>query len=95
MGSQIILINMEETTLCSILGRHVGQEINGGQLGLLARRYEHDDGLGRGVLDDGVVGGLHHGDETRSCVGDVEALCANEGVGYGEVKEMAKDKHTW
>ena len=51
-----------------------GQEINGRESGLLARGNEDNDGeLGR-VLADGVVDWLHHSNETRLRVGDVETL---------------------
>ena len=51
-----------------------GQKVNGREASLLAGGNEHNDGfLGR-VFADGLVDWLHHGDESRGSVGDVEPL---------------------
>lgn len=51
-----------------------GQEVNGREPGLLPRWNEHNDREFRGVLADGMIDGLHHSNETRLGVCDVEAL---------------------
>ena len=50
------------------------QQVHSCELGLLARRHKDNHRELGGVLADGVVDGLHHGDEAGRGVGDGEAL---------------------
>ena len=68
-----------------------GQEVNGSQSGLLARRHKDNDGkLGR-VLADGVVDRLHHGDEAGGSVGDGEALDVQLQGNWAHVRVEAEE----
>ena len=60
------------------VGRTRGEDVDGGEARLLARRNEDNDGLLGRVLGDGVVHRLGHGQQASLCVANVEALETDE-----------------
>eukprot|EP00962_Isochrysis_galbana_P021694 scaffold6411_cov152-Isochrysis_galbana.AAC.2 len=59
----------------------VGEQVDCGELGLLGRRDEEYGWAVSGVVDDGVVGGLGHGEKARRHVRNVEALGGGRWMG--------------
>ena len=72
-GLYVLLLGVQEP-VGEVVGRRVGQQVDGRQSGLLPARDKHDDRFARGVLDDGVVGRLGHGYDPGRVVRHVEAL---------------------
>ena len=73
VGLQVLLCTVQESLRLEVR-RTEGEEVDGGETGLLAGGDEDDDGrLGR-VLVDGLVHWFHHGYQSRWSVRDVEPL---------------------
>ena len=73
VGLQVLLCTVQEPLRLEVR-RTEGEEVDGGETGLLAGGDEDDDGrLGR-VLADGLVHWFHHGYQSRWSVRDVEPL---------------------
>ena len=64
---------MQEAVRVHVCGAE-GQNVHRGCPGLFAGSYEHDDRLFGWMLEDGVVAGFSHADDTRGIVCDVESL---------------------
>ena len=75
---EVFLCTVQESLRLEV-GSTEGEQVHGGQPGLLARGNEHNDWQFGGVLADGVVHWLHHGNEARGSVSDVEPLGIWEG----------------
>jgi len=70
---QVLDIDVQESVLL-VVSEGLGDELNGSETGLLARRHKDDRGLGTVVGGDGSVRGLAHGNHHRGKVGDVVPL---------------------
>ena len=70
---EVLLGTVEEPLRLEVSGTE-GQEVDGRESGLLAGGDKDDDGCLWGVLADGLVDWLHHGNESRRSVVDVESL---------------------
>jgi len=57
-----------------LLGKRECDDVDGGETSLLARRHKHYDRFDRRVSVYLLVDWLHHGQQTRMVVSDVEAL---------------------
>ena len=70
---QVLLRAVQEPVVLHVRGAE-GEDVDGGQAGLLPGRHVHHHWLLGGVLHDGVVGRLGHGHDAGRIVGDVETL---------------------
>ena len=72
-GRDVLRLRVEEP-VGLVVRRGVGQQVDGGQPGLLPAGDEHDHGLAGRMFQDGVVGRLGHGHNPARVVGHREPL---------------------